>query len=62
MSVISLVLCSDAMTGKGIDQILEHPGDTTLYEPWVGSAVRYVHPPSRETAHFLAESSTLHLG
>lgn len=30
------------MTGRGIDQILTHPGDPTLYESWVKSATDYV--------------------
>jgi poly-gamma-glutamate capsule biosynthesis protein CapA/YwtB (metallophosphatase superfamily) len=29
----SIVLCGDVMTGRGIDQILPHPGDPTLREP-----------------------------
>lgn len=30
------------MTGRGIDQILPHPGDTTLHESWVKDARHYV--------------------
>jgi poly-gamma-glutamate synthesis protein (capsule biosynthesis protein) len=30
------------MTGRGIDQILPHPSNPRLYEPYVKSAVRYV--------------------
>ena len=30
------------MTGRGIDQILPHPGDPTLYEPSVKSSLDYV--------------------
>lgn len=30
------------MTGRGIDQILPHPGDPTLYEPSVQSSLEYV--------------------
>lgn len=30
------------MTGRGIDQILPHPGDPRLQEPYVTSALRYV--------------------
>lgn len=40
--VISLLLCGDVMTGRGIDQVLPHPSDPVLYEPWVKSAVDYV--------------------
>jgi poly-gamma-glutamate synthesis protein (capsule biosynthesis protein) len=43
MSRVSLFLAGDVMTGRGIDQVMRHPGDPTLYEPWVKSAVEYVH-------------------
>ncbi len=39
---ITLFLCGDVMTGRGIDQVLPHPGRPHLYEPYVRSAVRYV--------------------
>ncbi|GMQ87683.1 MAG: CapA family protein [Gammaproteobacteria bacterium] len=39
---ISLFLCGDVMTGRGIDQVLPHPGDPRLYEPYVSTAVRYL--------------------
>jgi poly-gamma-glutamate capsule biosynthesis protein CapA/YwtB (metallophosphatase superfamily) len=31
---VTLFLCGDVMTGRGLDQILEHPGDPRLYESW----------------------------
>ncbi|WP_276315534.1 CapA family protein [Mesorhizobium jarvisii] len=37
-----LFLCGDVMTGRGIDQILPHPCDPTLYETHMWSAVDYV--------------------
>jgi poly-gamma-glutamate synthesis protein (capsule biosynthesis protein) len=39
-----LVLCltGDVMLGRGIDQILGHPGDPRIYEEWAGSALAYV--------------------
>lgn len=40
--MVLLCLTGDVMCGRGIDQILCHPGDPTIYEPWVGSALRYV--------------------
>ena len=40
--MITLFLCGDVMTGRGIDQRLAHPGDPTLYEPWVKDARTYV--------------------
>ena len=30
------------MTGRGIDQVLPHPGNARLYEPYVTSATEYV--------------------
>ncbi len=39
---ISLFLCGDVMTGRGIDQILPYPGDPTLYEPYMKNAEGYV--------------------
>ncbi len=40
--VITLFLCGDLMTGRGIDQILPHPGDPRIYEPYVRNAKHYV--------------------
>lgn len=40
--MITVFLCGDVMTGRGIDQILPHPGDPGLREGYVRSAVRYV--------------------
>ena len=31
-STLTLFLCGDVMTGRGIDQILLVPGDSVLYE------------------------------
>ncbi|MBI1732338.1 MAG: CapA family protein [Gammaproteobacteria bacterium] len=39
---ITLFLCGDVMTGRGIDQVLLHPGDPELHEPWVKDARDYV--------------------
>jgi poly-gamma-glutamate capsule biosynthesis protein CapA/YwtB (metallophosphatase superfamily) len=39
---IRLFLCGDVMTGRGIDQVLPHPGDPTLHEPWIRDARHYV--------------------
>jgi len=39
---ITLFLCGDVMTGRGIDQILPHPGDPRLHEPYVKNAKTYV--------------------
>jgi poly-gamma-glutamate capsule biosynthesis protein CapA/YwtB (metallophosphatase superfamily) len=40
--LVTICLAGDVMTGRGIDQILPHPGDPTLYEPYVASATDYV--------------------
>ena len=45
---VTLFLCADVMTGRGVDQILEHPGDPRLYEPWARSALDYVHLAERK--------------
>jgi poly-gamma-glutamate synthesis protein (capsule biosynthesis protein) len=39
---LSLFLCGDVMTGRGIDQVLPHPGDFALHEPDVRDARSYV--------------------
>lgn len=39
---VTLFLCGDVMTGRGIDQILPHPSDPRLFEPYMQSALGYV--------------------
>jgi poly-gamma-glutamate capsule biosynthesis protein CapA/YwtB (metallophosphatase superfamily) len=39
---IRLFLCGDVMTGRGIDQVLPHPNDPTLHEPYLNDARCYV--------------------
>jgi poly-gamma-glutamate synthesis protein (capsule biosynthesis protein) len=39
---ITLFLCGDVMTGRGVDQILEHPSSPALYERFVRWADEYV--------------------
>ncbi len=39
---VTLLLSGDVMLGRGIDQVLAHPGDPTLTEPCVHDARRYV--------------------
>ena len=41
-SLITIFMCGDVMTGRGIDQILPHPGDPVIHEPYVKSAGGYV--------------------
>ena len=40
--VITLFLCGDVMTGRGIDQILPHPVDPRIFEPYMTDARDYV--------------------
>jgi poly-gamma-glutamate capsule biosynthesis protein CapA/YwtB (metallophosphatase superfamily) len=42
-----LLLCGDVMTGRGIDQILPHPGNPLLHERYVSSAADYVRLAER---------------
>jgi poly-gamma-glutamate capsule biosynthesis protein CapA/YwtB (metallophosphatase superfamily) len=44
---IHLFLAGDVMTGRGIDQVLPHPGNPVLYEPWVRDAREYVQLAER---------------
>jgi poly-gamma-glutamate synthesis protein (capsule biosynthesis protein) len=44
---IPLFLCGDVMTGRGIDQILPHPGKPHLYEHYMDSALGYVELAER---------------
>lgn len=41
-TLTSLFLCGDAMLGRGVDQILPHPGGAALHETYVRDARRYV--------------------
>lgn len=46
-TVTTLFLCGDVMTGRGIDQILPHPSQPRLYEPYLNSARAYVELAER---------------
>lgn len=39
---ITLFLCGDVMTGRGIDQVLPHPSHPRIYESYLKSALDYV--------------------
>jgi poly-gamma-glutamate synthesis protein (capsule biosynthesis protein) len=39
---VTLFLCGDVMTGRGIDQVLPWPGDPRIYESYMKSARGYV--------------------
>jgi poly-gamma-glutamate synthesis protein (capsule biosynthesis protein) len=45
--MLTLFLCGDVMTGRGIDQILPHPGKPQLYEPYIQDARDYVRLAER---------------
>lgn len=49
MQAVTLFLCGDVMTGRGIDQILPHPCDPALHESFVQHALGYV--ALAESAH-----------
>ena len=41
-NAITIFLCGDVMTGRGIDQVLPHPSDPTIYESYMKNARGYV--------------------
>ena len=45
--LVTLFLCGDVMTGRGVDQVLPHPSDPTLHEPLMRSALGYVELAER---------------
>lgn len=47
-TALKLFLCGDVMTGRGVDQVLPHPGDPVLYEPSVRDARGYVRLAEHE--------------
>ena len=54
---VTLFVCGDVMLGRGIDQILPHPSDPTLYENYVGSALDYVRLAERAHGPIIAPCS-----
>src|ERR687896_758973 len=40
--LVTMFVCGDVMLGRGIDQILPHPGDPSLWERYVRDARDYV--------------------
>lgn len=46
-ALLTLCLAGDVMTGRGIDQVLPHPGDWRLHEPSVRDARTYVQLAER---------------
>jgi poly-gamma-glutamate synthesis protein (capsule biosynthesis protein) len=47
MLLVDIFLRGDVMTGRGIDQILPHPSNPTIYEPAKSSAVAYIELAER---------------
>ena len=39
---VTLFVAGDVMSGRGIDQVLPHPGDPRIFEPYSSSALDYV--------------------
>lgn len=39
---ITMFMCGDVMTGRGIDQVLPHPGDPHLHEPYMKDSKGYI--------------------
>jgi poly-gamma-glutamate synthesis protein (capsule biosynthesis protein) len=48
-SPVTLFLCGDVMTGRGVDQVLPRPGDPALHEPYVRDAREYVRIAERSS-------------
>jgi len=41
-NLITVFMCGDVMTGRGIDQVLPHPSNPLIYEPYMRSAKGYI--------------------
>ncbi len=46
---MELCLTGDVMSGRGVDQILQHPGDPRIHERWMQSALGYVELAERRS-------------
>jgi poly-gamma-glutamate capsule biosynthesis protein CapA/YwtB (metallophosphatase superfamily) len=46
-AVVTLFLCGDVMVGRGVDQVLPHPGDPALREGYMRDASGYVELAER---------------
>ncbi len=47
MNPVTIFMCGDVMLGRGIDQIMPHPGDPVIHESYMGSAEGYVELAER---------------
>lgn len=41
-NLITVFMCGDVMTGRGIDQVLPHPSNPLIHEPYMKSAKGYI--------------------
>ncbi len=48
-NLITMFMCGDVMTGRGIDQLLPHPGDPLIHEPFIKNANGYVELAEKAT-------------
>ncbi|MDH3294005.1 MAG: CapA family protein [Acidimicrobiia bacterium] len=46
---VTLALTGDVMCGRGVDQILRHPGNPTIHERWAKSSLAYVELAERHS-------------
>jgi len=66
MPPLTLLLAGDLMTGRGVDQILPHPVDPALHEPWVrdaredGGALRLLNGPAARAAEHAPVNAATH--
>ena len=49
---MTLFLCGDVMTGRGIDQVLPHASNPVIFEPYMKSAQGYVELAEKATGAF----------
>lgn len=47
-NLITVFLCGDVMTGRGIDQILPYPSDPQIHEPYLKTATGYLTLAERQ--------------
>ncbi len=61
MESVTLLLTGDVMTGRGIDQLLPHPGSPLLFESCIHDARGYVHLVERVSGPVARAVSADHL-
>ena len=44
---ITIFMCGDVMTGRGVDQLLPYPSDPKIHESYMKSAIGYVEIAER---------------